>query len=361
MHWDESSSRERGAWGRFFARVLENPDHPLGWSVRMFVFRGVDARVHLITLVVFVGMLLSSLALQNYGFVYMLMTVLAAFTLVLVHEFGHVFACRAVGGEADRIVMLPFGGLALTMPPPTWTANLVTTVGGPAVHAPIFVVTGVALWLAGIPETVLFHPLDPSATLATISSGSTATTYALAGLWIVHYVNTVIFLFNMAMVFFPFDMGRIIHAVLWWKRGYRWATTFAVYFGLAGAAFLFVVALVFGNTFLVAIAVFGGIACWSERQRLQAVDEITGFAPGELDAAGGYGASLGGGVSLHPTAHESADVGPSKRELKKRRREAELTAEIDRILAKISDGGMGSLTRRERKLLAEETKKKQNA
>ena len=33
--------------------------------------------------------------------------------LVLVHELGHCFACRRVGGEADDVLMWMLGGLAL--------------------------------------------------------------------------------------------------------------------------------------------------------------------------------------------------------------------------------------------------------
>src|SRR5947207_3103150 len=36
----------------------------------------------------------------------------AGFGLVLLHEFGHVFACRSVGGTADRVLLWPLGGLA---------------------------------------------------------------------------------------------------------------------------------------------------------------------------------------------------------------------------------------------------------
>lgn len=361
MYSDDFDAKPKGKWVAFFGRVLENPDHPLGWSLRLFVFRGIDARVHLITIVVFLGLLLSSLAYDNFGVFYMAMVVASAFALVLIHEFGHAFACRRVGGQADRIVMLPWGGLALTVPPPTWKANLVTTLGGPAVHVPIFVVLAGALALVGMPGAILFNPLgNPGLVLSGISSSSTVQTYALAGLWIVHYVNVLLFCFNMALVFFPFDAGRIIQALLWAKHGYRWATSFAVHFGLAGAALLFVVALVFGNTFLVAIAAFGAIACWTERQRLQAVDEITGLAPGELDASLSYSSGLGGGPVLRPgMVEEVEEEKPSKREVKAQQRAEEHAAEIDRILAKISESGMESLTKREKRLLADETKKKQ--
>src|ERR1035437_5956179 len=57
------------------------------------------------------------------------------FGCVLLHEFGHCFACRAVGGEAIHILLWPLGGLAFVKPPMTPTAELITVVGGPLVNA----------------------------------------------------------------------------------------------------------------------------------------------------------------------------------------------------------------------------------
>jgi Zn-dependent protease len=53
----------------------------------------------------------------------------ALFGMVLLHEFGHVLACRQVGGNAERIVLWPLGGLALVEPPGRpaaflWTSGL---------------------------------------------------------------------------------------------------------------------------------------------------------------------------------------------------------------------------------------------
>src|SRR5262249_19788013 len=42
---------------------------------------------------------------------------LALFGFVLLHEFGHVLACRSVGGIANRIVLWPLGGSAYVDPP----------------------------------------------------------------------------------------------------------------------------------------------------------------------------------------------------------------------------------------------------
>jgi len=347
---------KRGRLGRFFSRVLEDPDNPLGWSLRMFRLWGIEARVHLVTVVFLVGMLLSSLGLDYWGPGLMAVTMGALFVLVLVHEFGHCLACRWVGGEADRIVMLPFGGLALTRPPMSWRANLITTAGGPAVHVPVAVLTSAALVGFGEGETVVFNPLSPSGALGEISRpGEPVAAWLLASLWTVHYVNLLLFFFNVLLVFFPFDGGRLVQATLWRWMGYRRSMVFAVHFGLFGAVLLGVVALVFQQVMLVAIAFFGGIACWGERRRLSMVDEVTGLAPGELDAEAGYGGSLGVGGFGGSVDGDDEAAGPSKKEMKRAEREREAAAELDRVLEKISREGRGSLTKKERRFLESQT------
>jgi len=43
---------------------------------------------------------------------------LALFAIVLAHEFGHTFACRQTGGQADTVLLWPLGGIAFVKPPP---------------------------------------------------------------------------------------------------------------------------------------------------------------------------------------------------------------------------------------------------
>ena len=43
---------------------------------------------------------------------------LALFGIVLLHEFGQALACRSVGGQANRIMLWPLGGVAFVQPPP---------------------------------------------------------------------------------------------------------------------------------------------------------------------------------------------------------------------------------------------------
>ena len=46
----------------------------------------------------------------------MLVLLFLVFFSVLLHEFGHCFAARWVGGDANDILMHPLGGLAMASP-----------------------------------------------------------------------------------------------------------------------------------------------------------------------------------------------------------------------------------------------------
>src|SRR6266481_411076 len=66
------------------------------------------------------------------------------FAIVLLHEFGHAFACRSTGGRADRIVLWPLGGLAFVDPPMRPGAVLWSIAAGPLVNVALYPVLHVA-------------------------------------------------------------------------------------------------------------------------------------------------------------------------------------------------------------------------
>jgi Zn-dependent protease len=349
--------RERGKWGRFFARVLENPDNPLGWSVRLFVFRKIDVRIHLITIIFMLGVILASIpSVGERGWLQLITLsfgMLALFVVVLLHEFGHCFGARLSGGSANRIVMLPIGGLALAMPRHHWKSHLITAVAGPAVNVAIFPFTALGLWAAGQGRAVLFDPFSPYDTVGAIASSSSLVTLALQSLWWLHYINLLILAFNLLLLFFPFDGGRIVHALMWRKMGYLRSMIAAVYIGLVAAGLILVIALVLGQAMIVAIAAFGLLACWMERTRLRAADEITGYIPAEM---AGLGTVSGTDFDSSPDEPEERE---SKAEQRQREREQKEQAELDRVLEKISTSGMDSLNPAEKRLLSKQTKKRQ--
>ena len=77
------------------------------------------------------------------------MTIL--FGIVLLHEFGHCFAARWTGGDAQEIMMTPLGGLAMTMSRNHWWSRFVTVAGGPLVNVGLCLICGVGIFvLSGI-------------------------------------------------------------------------------------------------------------------------------------------------------------------------------------------------------------------
>ena len=51
------------------------------------------------------------------------------FFVVLLHELGHCFMARRVGGEASEVLLWPLGGLAAVDVPHSARANFLTTAG----------------------------------------------------------------------------------------------------------------------------------------------------------------------------------------------------------------------------------------
>jgi stage IV sporulation protein FB len=73
------------------------------------------------------------------------------FVSVLIHEFAHIFAARATGGEGDEILIWPLGGLAFTRPANTISSEFLTAGAGPLSNFILF-----AMSAAGI--AVLMKP-----------------------------------------------------------------------------------------------------------------------------------------------------------------------------------------------------------
>ena len=352
--YDDFDTADRGPVRRFFDRLFESVDNPLGWSMRMFRFRGIDARIHLATVIFILGYLISSISVDRAGLPFVAAAMAALFLIVLLHEFGHCFACRAVGGEADRIVMLPFGGLAFTRPPHDWRSHLITTLGGPGVNVALVPVTSLALFLAGAPRAILFNPLWPSGTYNLLSTGSNLTYYPLLALWSFHYINIVLLAFNVLLPFFPLDGGRIVQALIWRSKGYRKSMEAATLIGFAGAGLLAIVSIFFKEMLLLIIALFGFWSCWVERQRVRADVELAEVGAGPL--ASGLGVSLGESLDA-----PDRPARPSRAEVKHQKQEEADATELDRLLEKIGAQGMASLSRTERKALDRLSKKKRES
>lgn len=313
-------------------RVFGEGQNPLDWAFPLYEAWGIRVRVHAV-FVIYIVMELIVAALQRdvLGWSYVATGLAWLFGLVLLHEYGHCVACRRVGGSASEILMWPLGGLAYVSPPDWWKAHLWTTIGGPAVNAILMPLLGGAL-LAITQDwrSVVFNPFDPGNSILFVQTPSGARPFWLSALWMGHLANLALLAFNVLVPMYPMDGGRIVQAVLWARLGWRRSMEISVQIGLVAAVALFIAGMVGNETTLMALAIFGGFICWMERQRLR------------------FAATGGEGFLVRDAADEErARVAAAKR----REQEAAKRAEIDRILDKIHEQGLASLTAKEKRIL----------
>lgn len=327
-------------WQRFFA----TSENPLEWALRIGTYFGISVRIGLLYLV-WMGFELARYGSQG-ALASGVWIVASLFIIVLLHEFGHCFACRRVGGQADRILMWPLGGLASCSPPHTWWANFVTTAGGPLVNVALVPVFGAALLAIGQGWNVLFfNPFTPF--LVTLDySGARVSPWVLQMLFWTYYTNWILLLFNVLIPMFPMDGGRLVQALLWKRFGYTRSMDITTRVGLFAAVVLGLIALSTQAMMLLGIAIFGGLTCINERRKLRFMAQ-QGFASGEEGESWRVGPTA---VVETPGNRRRAEKLRQQAERERAARDQEAT-ELDRILAKIKAGGMGSLTRSEESFL----------
>ena len=328
--------RHTSRLGAALARVFGDQENPLTWGFPLFRAWGITVRAHIVLPVFLLVQLIVTLRGDHSEWYYTLPVLAWLIALVILHEFGHCFACRRVGGEADEIMLWPLGGLASCRPPKHWAADLLTTAGGPAVNALLLVPIAGAVWaVTGQFGAVLFNPFDFALTAAGVTGRDGQLHWWITWLWAAHYANLVLLLFNTLVPMYPMDAGRMLQAVLWARHGYRRSVEVAALVGVVVGMVLAVVGLVTNETLLLGIAIFGVFTCVLERRRVR----LDAWADTPVTAP-----------MTAWSVHEPDEPDPASAP-----EPAIDQGELDRVLAKISTGGMESLTRSERKLLKRAT------
>ena len=346
------------------ARTDKPLDNPINWSFRVGRLFDINIRIHIAFVICAVVLIWMEMPKSDSGLDRPFGSVLVdavgiyalLFFIVLVHEFGHCFGARYVGGDADEILLWPLGGLAFANPPHNAAAHMITTIAGPLVNVLFCMICTLVLVLwTGKLGAVPWNPLHPTWP-ADVSIHPTT-----AQLWVMRFfgVSYFILLINLLPIF-PFDGGRIVQAWLWPKKGYRTSMAIATATGMIGA----IVVGLFGlfteqSWLLLMIAVFGYLTCWQNRRMLREQGDI---------GAGEFGYDFSRGYAAFEP-QESKERKPgfferrrARKAAEKARREQKRREEhqkaVESILRKISQSGIESLTARERDILAEETQRR---
>ncbi len=218
------------------------------WSWKICQFRGIGVYMHATFLILIVFIVFSHWSaghslgktLEGVGFI------LALFSCVVLHEFGHALMGARFGIKTRDITLLPIGGVArMERIPEEPLQELWVALAGPAVN----VVIAAALY-AWIHFTEGFAPLEQ----LTVTSGPFLERLMVVNVWLV--------VFNMLPAF-PMDGGRVLRALLATKLEYARATQIAANIGQA-MALLFALLGFFTSPFLMFIALFVWIGAAQE-------------------------------------------------------------------------------------------------
>jgi Zn-dependent protease len=213
-------------------------------SFRLFRLAGIQVYLHWSWLLVGYFEIVNRVN-RYHSMTWNVIEYLALFGIVLLHEFGHALACRQVGGQANRIMLWPLGGVAFVQPPPRPGAQLWSIAAGPLVNLALVPVTAVACFVAfgvGLGDE---HP-DFMRFLISIA-----------------LINVVLLVFNMLPIY-PLDGGQILQCLLWFVMGRARSLMVSGIIGLLAAAGVVVLALVrLQDRWLAIVAVFVAWQAWN--------------------------------------------------------------------------------------------------
>jgi Zn-dependent protease/CBS domain-containing protein len=231
------------------------------WQWKLGTFAGIDVFVHA-TFLLLIGWIGYSHWLQ-FGTIAKvvegILFILALFLSVVLHEYGHALTARKYGIKTRDITLYPIGGVArLERMPDKPIEELWVALMGPAVNVVIAALLFVYLFLTGGLSQV---------TDLTVASGSFLMRLMM--------VNISLVVFNLLPAF-PMDGGRVLRALLAMRMDYVRATQVAASIG-QGMAFLFGLAGLFGNPFLLFIAFFVWIGASQEASMVQMRNSISGI------------------------------------------------------------------------------------
>lgn len=177
------------------------------------------------------------------------------FGIVLTHEFGHALACRSVGGEANRIMLWPLGGVAYVNPPQRPGATLWSIAAGPLVNVVLAPLLFGCLALAGAWGWRFSQP---------------DFFYLLRA---VFAINLILLLFNLLPVY-PLDGGQILRSLLWFFLGRARSLMTAAVLGVVGVAGFFLLALGRRSFWMALLAAYAGMRCWAGFRQAQILRKL---------------------------------------------------------------------------------------
>ena len=324
----------------------------LNFSLPVGSLFGIRIRLHWVLLVLWfynLNELLQEKALSGPQLLlFWLLSIGLVSLMILLHEFGHCFAARSVGGDADEVLLWPLGGLAFCRTPNLPRAHFIVAAGGPAVTLTLTLLSYFVFRWTVVDEE-----------LTGISGAAVKHAHRLL-------VNFQFFLLVLNLIpLYPLDGGRMLHALLWGfmerrpgSGGYGRATLITVYVSRGCAIVGGIVSfLKFGflMVFLFVWAWMGTEQLYHRLREGESSDSVFGY-----DFSGGYTTLGEPARRRRPSLRErwAALRAEQQRKAAARRQPSpEDKARVDALLDKINREGMTALSEEEREFLQRMSKR----
>jgi Zn-dependent protease len=352
---------------------------PFIWSIPLGRLFGITIRVHILYPIITLGLILrvsyptSSYQPPEGAWLGMLAVSGLLLLTVVLHEFGHCFAARAVDGDASEILIWPLGGLANVDIPHAPRPHFITAAAGPAVN---FVLCCICATLLAFtcaegplqpPWSPMWYPfraiLSSGASIVPNSvhmSGWDGQTVLATSTWAVmlarmFWLNWLLFWINVLLIGFPLDGGRMLQAILWRYFGYSQATRSVCYTGFGVMILVGILAIWMNELLTLCVAAFIYVACRNQLIMLEVGGEEGVFG---YDFSQGY-TSLerdqppADGIKVRRASwwkrwQQARAAKKVQREMEQRESEER---RLDELLEKVQRQGINALTDEERRFM----------
>lgn len=335
--YDDDGDRFAGI-KKVLARIFGDGENPLAWGFPIANLKGISIRIHIIMVVYVLSQLIFTMPGHNVGAIFVLPILIALVVLVTLREAAGALVSIRNGATCDRIMLWPLGSLESPTfeQETTETIELRSALAPTAFHlacVPLFLIPLVLF--TGSIQAAIFNPFSPSSSIYRLTLPSSNTIpWWLMTVWSFHVMNLIILVLNLIPMF-PLDGGNILRILLQRSKSTLAAHHAAAFTGLWVATVVGLIGIMFSDaTTLLTIAIVAGIVCTIERRRAQFLGHAS-MIPGYPEPSSPIQQSDPETEIHSPSDHQSED--------------------LDMILQKISDSGIDSLSRSERRTLKKAT------
>ncbi len=211
-------------------------------GIRIGKIFGIPIEMHISFLLLIMLLFISGII---FGNLYIVFYILLLFFFVILHELSHSVVAIKFGVKIDRIILLPFGGVASMKDIPREPRKeLRIAIAGPLVNFIVAFISLLILYAFGETDR-LFPFFRISQTFEVFDIVAT-----------VFKINIILGVFNLFVPALPMDGGRVLRAVLAMKIGFLKATELSAGIAKSISIVMFIVGVLTLNIILILISFF---------------------------------------------------------------------------------------------------------